>query len=197
MRKFILPLVVITAVAICGIYIYINQSQNSSTNNSKSTSVDPIETGDNSTLHLHLTSAAFTNGNKLPATYTCDGENVNPPVTISNPPEGTKSLVMIVDDPDAPSGRWVHWVVANIASDTKTIPDNSVPQGALVGKNDFKSNRYEGPCPPGEEHRYFFKLYALDTTLTVNSNITAPEIEQLMQGHILDTAELIGIYERS
>jgi Raf kinase inhibitor-like YbhB/YbcL family protein len=119
-------------------------------------------------------------------------------------PEGTKSLVLIIDDPDAPNPKapqlvWVHWVVYNIPSDTKSLPENAskadLPQDSALGLNDFKTTEYGGPCPPIGRHRYFHKLYALDTTLDLK-RASKPEIEQAMKGHVLASAELIGTYQK-
>lgn len=133
---------------------------------------------------------------EIPVRYTCDGENINPPLTISDVPWKTKSLAFIMDDPDAPRGTWVHWVLWNIDPKTKEIPENSVPQGAVQGMTDFGQSGYGGPCPPDREHRYFFKLYALDIPITLPSSATKQKIEQTIAGHILAQSELIGRYDR-
>ena len=145
---------------------------------------------------MKLESSVFENNGNIPSKYTCDGENVNPPLEISEVPENTKSLVLIVDDPDAPMGTWVHWTVWNISPKTTEISENSVPEGAVEGITDFGKPGYGGPCPPSGTHRYFFKLYALDTTLDLGSSAKAKDIEKAMEGHILDKAELVGLYSR-
>jgi Raf kinase inhibitor-like YbhB/YbcL family protein len=109
---------------------------------------------------------------------------------------GTKSLALIVDDPDAPAGTWVHWVVWNIDPAVKEIKENSLPPGAQVGMNDFRKRGYGGPCPPGGVHRYFFKLYALDAALTLGPNTTKALLEQEINGHVVAQSELIGLYKR-
>ena len=145
---------------------------------------------------LSITSPAFLPNGMIPSKYTCDGADVNPPLSIGNIPEKTKSLALIVDDPDAPMGIWVHWIVWNIGPGTKEIPENSVPQGALQGRNDFGKQGYGGPCPPSGTHRYFFKLYALDSSLTEKPGATKAQIEEAMRGHVRAQAELIGLYKR-
>lgn len=150
---------------------------------------------------MNIESNAFAYNGKIPAKYTCDGENVNPPLAWSSAPENTKSLVLIMDDPDVPKyiredGLWVHWTLWNIAPEIRTIEENSVPQGAVEGMTTFGKPGYGGPCPPDREHRYFFKLYALDTMLSLPSFATKNELEKAMQNHILAQAELVGVYER-
>ncbi|RMG60990.1 MAG: YbhB/YbcL family Raf kinase inhibitor-like protein [Deltaproteobacteria bacterium] len=145
---------------------------------------------------LKITSPAFGHMEMIPSRYTCDGEDVNPPLKIENPPEGTKSFALIVDDPDAPVGIWVHWVVWNIPGDVREIAEDSVPEGARQGRNDWGKNKYGGPCPPSGTHRYFFKLYALDTTLDLPEGSTKSDLERAISGHVLGKAELIGLYRR-
>jgi len=145
---------------------------------------------------LSITSPAFLPDGIIPSKYTCDGADVNPPLLIGNVPEKTRSLVLIVDDPDAPVGTWVHWVVWNIGAGTKEIPENTVPPGALQGTNDFRKQEYGGPCPPSGTHRYFFKLYALDSSPAVKAGATKAQVEEAMKGHVLAQAKLIGLYRR-
>jgi len=145
---------------------------------------------------LQLVSPAFKHNEFIPEKYTCDGKDINPPLLIENIPSGTKSMALIVDDPDAPAGTWVHWVVWNISPDTKEMKESSVPEGAQQGVNDFRKHEYGGPCPPSGTHRYFFKLYALDTMLNLGSKAKKSDIEQAMKGHILEKTELIGRYRR-
>ena len=142
---------------------------------------------------LKLTSYAFKHNEIIPSKYTCDGSDINPPLKIDGLPEDTRSLALIVDDPDAPMGIWVHWVVWNIPAKTN-IEENSVP--GMEGLNDFKRQSYGGPCPPDREHRYFFKLYALDVELDLPEGATKAEVEKAMEGHILAEAKLMGRYER-
>jgi Raf kinase inhibitor-like YbhB/YbcL family protein len=146
---------------------------------------------------LKITSSAFEHNGTIPARYTCDGADINPPLHVSNTPSGTKSLALIVDDPDAPMGTWVHWVAWNIDPATSEIKENTVPAGAMEGMNDFRKHNYGGPCPPSGTHRYFFKIYALDTRLDPDSNADKAALEKAMKGHILGQAELMGKYKRT
>lgn len=143
-----------------------------------------------------IASPAFPNNGMIPSKYTCDGTDVNPPLSFDTIPEKSKSLALIVDDPDAPRGTWVHWVVWNIGPGTKIIAENSVPHGALQGTNDFRRQGYGGPCPPSGTHRYFFKLYALDASLSLKAGATKAQLEEAMKGHVLGLSELIGLYRR-
>ena len=145
---------------------------------------------------LQLVCPAFKHNEFIPEKYTCDGKDINPPLLVENIPSGTKSMALIVDDPDAPAGTWVHWVVWNISPDTKEMKESSVPEGAQQGVNDFRKHEYGGPCPPSGTHRYFFKLYALDTMLNLGSKAKKSDVEQAMKGHILEKTELIGRYRR-
>lgn len=145
---------------------------------------------------IKITSSAFKNKEYIPSKYTCDGMDVSPPLMIDNVPPKARALALIVDDPDAPRGTWVHWVAWNINPGTREIKEQSIPTGAVQGMNDFGNRDYGGPCPPSGTHRYFFKLYALDTALTLGPDTTKPALEAAMKGHILDKAELIGLYER-
>lgn len=146
---------------------------------------------------LKLTSPAFKDKGKIPAKYTCQGEDINPPLVIDGIPKGTKSLVLIVDDPDAPAGVWDHWIVWNIDPKTTKIEENSIPEGASQGLNDFKVHEYKGPCPPSGTHRYLFKLFALDTTLNMHSDSIKQDIENAMNGQVLAQTELVGLYKKS
>ena len=145
---------------------------------------------------LTITSSAFKSEEFIPSKFTCDGTDVNPALAISNVPPEAKSLVLIMDDPDAPGGIWVHWVVWNIDPKTREIVENSVPRGAKQGVNDFRKTPYGGPCPPSGTHRYFFKLYVLDVLLDLGSGTTKGALEKAMKGHVLAQAELMGKYKR-
>ncbi|MEK7534300.1 MAG: YbhB/YbcL family Raf kinase inhibitor-like protein [Patescibacteria group bacterium] len=145
---------------------------------------------------MRITSSAFEHNTKIPAKYTCDGDNINPPLEFVDVPKNAKSLVLIVDDPDAPSKIWVHWVVYNINPQTSEAKENSVPEGGIEGVTDFGKPGYGGPCPPSGTHRYFFKLYALDSVLDLPQNVTKQMVEEKIEGHIVDQAELIGLYSR-
>jgi Raf kinase inhibitor-like YbhB/YbcL family protein len=140
-------------------------------------------------------SPAFENNQLIPTKYTCDGDDVNPPLTIEDVPEGTKSLVMIVDDPDAPSGTWNHWVVWNIPPDARKIEENTVP--GTEGISTSRKHAYGGPCPPYGTHRYFFKVYALDAKLDLTADSTKNDVEKAMGSHVLAEGELLGLYRRS
>jgi len=150
---------------------------------------------------MKLTSTAFRQGERIPSIYTCDGDNVNPPLEITGVPHEAQSLVLIMDDPDVPKklrkdGMWDHWVVFDIPPDTRTIEENSEPGGTPgIGTNG--KTGYFGPCPPDREHRYFFKVFALDTRLDLPAKSTKAQVEQAMTGHVLFHAELMGTYERT
>lgn len=157
-------------------------------------SFSPFNLDNKSTQEImKLTSPAFTNNERVPSEYTCQGQDINPQLEISDIPENTQSLVLIVDDPDSPSGTWIHWILFNIPL-ISAISEDSVPQGAVQGKNSFGENAYNGPCPGSGSHRYFFKLYTLDITLNLNEGATKTQVEQAMQNHILDEAQLVGVY---
>ncbi len=143
---------------------------------------------------LVVKSTAFENNQLIPVKYTCDGDEVNPPVIIEGAPAETQSLVLIVDDPDAPMGTWDHWVVWNIPPTTK-IEENTVP--GVEGKNSARKNAYDAPCPPWGTHRYFFKVYALDTELDLKPDSHKKDVEKTMEGHVLAKGELIGRYYRT
>ncbi|MFH1046271.1 MAG: YbhB/YbcL family Raf kinase inhibitor-like protein [Candidatus Omnitrophota bacterium] len=142
---------------------------------------------------MKLTSKEFQHNGLIPKKFTCQGSDVNPSLTIENVPAKTKTLVLIVDDPDAPRGTWVHWVAFNIPVITQ-IQENSIP--GVQGYNDFGRVNYGGPCPPSGTHRYFFKLYALSSELELEEGATKEEVEKAMAGRILDQAELIGLYKK-
>jgi Raf kinase inhibitor-like YbhB/YbcL family protein len=146
--------------------------------------------------NFKIVSPAFEQNGQISPKYTCDGDNVNPSLRIENVPPSAKSLTLIVDDPDAPGRTWVHWVVWNIPPSTGEIEEDSAPKGAVQGMNDFRKNHYGGPCPPSGTHRYFFKLYALDTVLQLDARSTKSDLEGAMRGHILGKTELIGLYRR-
>ncbi len=151
---------------------------------------------------LSIVSDAFDEGAPIPTKYTCDGEDISPALTWSDPPDSTRSWALIVDDPDAPSKTWVHWLVYNLPADTRELPaamphDQELPGGALQGKTDFGRTGYGGPCPPpGKPHRYFFKLYALDAALNLKPGASKSRIVEEMQGHILAEGRLMGTYGR-
>lgn len=144
--------------------------------------------------NMRLTSPAFENNGYIPKKFTCDGEDINPALEIYDIPAKTQSLALIVDDPDAPMGTWVHWVIFDIPVINR-LDENSIP--GKQGINDFGRQDYGGPCPPSGTHRYFFKIYALDKRLDLSEGISKQDLEKAMQGHILDKVELIGLYKRN
>ena len=155
-------------------------------------------------MSLTLTSSAFQAGGKIPSKYTCEGDDVSPPLAIAGVPDGTKSLALIVDDPDAPDPKaprlvWVHWVLFNLPPGPTNLPENaagkSLPKGTVTGLNDWKQAGYGGPCPPVGRHRYFHKLYALDIALPPGA-LTKTALENAMKGHILAQAELMATYQK-
>ena len=150
---------------------------------------------------MELKSSAFEAGGTIPKKYTCDGPDVSPPLSWSDVPAGAKSLALIADDPDAPMGTWVHWVAWNIPPNARALEEDapkrdSLPNGMKQGTTDFHGIGYGGPCPPSGTHRYFFKLYALDTGLNLPPSTTKKDLEKAMQGHLLAKTELMGKYAR-
>jgi len=151
---------------------------------------------------ISISSDTFENGSTMPVEYTCDGEDHSPALLWDTVPAGTRSIALIVDDPDAPGKTFVHWVIYNIPANSTGLPaampkDSSLNDGSLQGKNDFDKIGYNGPCPPpGKPHRYFFKVYAIDTTLSLLSGATKSQVEAAMSGHILAQGEMIGKYGR-
>lgn len=143
---------------------------------------------------MNITSEAFEHGSSIPVDYTCDGENVNPPLQFGDVPDEAKSLALIMDDPDAPTGLFTHWLVWNMAPDIGKIAERSTPATGLQGTNDFKESGYGGPCPPSGTHRYFFRLYALDQELDLAEGADRHALDAAMDGHVIDSAELMGIY---
>ena len=156
----------------------------------------------NSGENMKLSSTVITDGNLIPKIYTCQGEDVSPPLSWNDAPDGTRSFALIVDDPDAPIGEWVHWVLFNIPPQSAFLPesvpaDSALPSRAVQGINDFGNIGYGGPCPPGgKPHRYFFKLYALDITLKLKPGATKKQVIQAMEKHILAEAKLMGMYKK-
>ena len=143
---------------------------------------------------MNISSSAFENNGMIPKQFTCQGKDVNPALEIKGIPQGAKSLALIVDDPDAPRGTWVHWVVYNINPSNNRINEDSIP--GVQGQNDFGRQNYGGPCPPSGTHRYFFKVYALDSVLDLQAGASKKDVEEAMDGHILEKAELVGRYQK-
>lgn len=154
-------------------------------------------------LAFRIESPAFSTKEKIPATYTCDGQNISPPLQWEEVPEGTKSFVLISDDPDASDGTWVHWVLYGLSPETRKLEEGmskaeALPSGGKQGVTDFRQVGYGGPCPPpGTPHRYSFKLYALNADLNLPPRATKADILLAMNGHVLAQAELVGLYQRS
>ena len=153
-------------------------------------------------MGFEIKSSAFQENGVIPKKYTCDGEDLSPPLEWKNPPAGTKSFALISDDPDAPVGTWVHWVLYDIPPDVAAFPegvaaDETLSNGAKQGLTDFRRVGYGGPCPPGGSyHRYYFKLYALNQKLNLPVKATKTQLLEAMQGHILAEAQLVGRYKR-
>jgi len=150
-------------------------------------------------MSFQITSSAFSAGNAIPAVYSCKGKDISPPLAWSQPPAGTQSLVLIMDDPDAPVGTWDHWVVFNLPASLTELKEGAsttLPAGAITGRNSWKRSDYGGPCPPGGTHRYFFKLYALDTALNLTDKASKKDVETAMSGHILSQTELMGTFSK-
>ena len=145
---------------------------------------------------MHILSSAFGNNQTIPDKYTCNGADINPPLSFVEVPILAKSLVLIVDDPDASRGDWVHWLIWNLSPDTKEIRENYVPAEGVLGMTDFGKRDYGGPCPPSGVHRYQFKLFALDVTLELPESTGKNDLEKFMQGHILEQTILVGLYKR-
>lgn len=152
-------------------------------------------------MSFTIRSEAFEDGNPIPRRFSCDGKDVSPPLSWTTPPEGTRSVALIVDDPDAPAGMWVHWVLYEIPTDSRGLPEavparERLPDGTTNGTNSWGRLGYGGPCPPGGTHRYFFKLYALDASLGLEAGATRERLLAAMKGHILGEAQLMGTYAR-
>jgi Raf kinase inhibitor-like YbhB/YbcL family protein len=152
-------------------------------------------------MDIKVSSASFEEGEMIPAKHTCDGEDISPPLAWDSIPEGTKTLALVCDDPDAPMGTWVHWVLFNLPADISELtedipPERELESGAKQGTNDFRRIGYGGPCPPGGTHRYYFKLYALDAELDLEPGARKQQVLEAMEGHILAEGQLMGKYSR-
>jgi Raf kinase inhibitor-like YbhB/YbcL family protein len=145
--------------------------------------------------NMEITSV-FKNNERIPSKYTCDGDDLGPELNIAGTPNNAKSLVFVIDDPDAPMGTFTHYILFNIAPETKTIHPSNPQKEAIEGMNDFRKTSYGGPCPPNGTHRYFFKIFALDTILNLEKGTSRLKLQDAMRGHILDKNELIGLYAR-
>lgn len=165
-------------------------------------SATPTATKGEGEMTLKLTSTAFEDGGMIPSRYTCDGGDISPPLAWSGVPDGAKSLALVADDPDAPRGTWVHWVIYQIPTSERGLAENrpareTLEEGARQGTNDFRKTGYGGPCPPSGTHRYFFKLYALDAEPNLPSGVSKDQLLKAIEGHILAEGQLMGRYERS
>lgn len=149
-----------------------------------------------SMVQMKMTSPAFVDGKPIPSIFSCDGDDINPPLTIEGIPPEAKSLALVMDDPDAPRGLWVHWVLWNIDPSTALIAKGSVPPGAEQGVNSWERKKYGGPCPPSGTHRYYFRLFALKDWLKIPASSTRKDLDRAMQGKILARCELFGTYSR-
>ncbi len=152
-------------------------------------------------MEIKIKSASFEEGGMIPSKYTCDGEDISPPLSWTPPPKGTKGLALICDDPDAPMGTWVHWLLFNLPPEVTGLSENIPPEkvlkiGAKQGRNDFGKIGYGGPCPPRGTHKYHFKLYALDSEIDLEPGATKDDLIKAMEGHILAETQLIGRYKR-
>lgn len=161
----------------------------------------PANTPKQDKAEIKLTSAAFKDGEAIPRAYTCDGINISPPLEWSGVPRTAKTIAIVCDDPDAPGGTWVHWVLYNLPADNIGLVENlpateTLKAGGFQGKNDFGKIGYGGPCPPSGTHRYFFKIYALDSELPLEASATKVELMKAMEGHIVVQGQLMGMYRR-
>jgi len=152
-------------------------------------------------MSFRLTSTAFATGQPIPVQYSCLGQDISPPLAWTDPPDGTKSFALIADDPDAPVGTWVHWVLYNLPADSRGLPEavpseDTLADGSRHGQNSWRRADYGGPCPPSGTHRYYFRLYALDTVLDLSAGQNKKQVLKAMEGHILAQAELMGTFTR-
>lgn len=146
---------------------------------------------------MKISSPAFADNGQIPPKYTCDGEDINPPLRLEHVPEGARSLVLIIEDPDAPAGLWVHWLVWNINPHQNEIAENSTPKEAMAGRNSFNRTGYGGPCPPSGTHHYIFRLFALDSVLALAGGSTKNQLKEAMKPHVLAKAQLTGLYGKA
>ena len=185
MKNFVLVVLILLVIIIGGIFV----TRRTETPSKQAPQLSTIKT-------MEITSSSFQNNKSVPKKYSCDGLNISPPLTVSNVPSAAKSLALIVSDPDAPGGDFVHWIVWNISPTTTEIAEGTTPKGSVVGKNDFGKKSYDGPCPPSGTHRYIFTLYALDTVLKLDSEAQKIDVQKTIAGHNVSAASLIGTYSR-
>lgn len=189
MRKSILAIIVLLLLlAGAGVYLAFNRETLDRT-------VKEHGLFSEAPLSIQLTSPDFEQGGLIPVRFTCDGEDVSPTLVFSKLPSDAKSLALIVDDPDAPNGRWIHWLLWNISPDINTIKSGETPQNSISGVNDFRETKYRGPCPAFSEHRYFFTIYALNTEPELAAGESIDALEEAMRGHVLARGQLMGRYQ--
>lgn len=186
MKKLLFLALSILVIVLTVIIFVFSKKSNKITEDANSTT--------NSTMKI--SSSAFKDSDQIPAKYTCDGDNINPPLSFSEVPQEAKSLALIVDDPDSPSGTWTHWIIWNISPDTKEIKEASTPDGSIEGINSFSEIKYGGPCPGQGKHHYLFKLYALDSIANLQKGAQKSQLEEEIGKHKIAEAELTGVYER-
>lgn len=187
MRKFIIFLLLALAIALSLVLVLYQRNSPNFTRQTNS---------QKNSFTMKIISPAFTNNGKIPSKYTCDGEDVSPPLEFLEVPREAKSLVLIVDDPDAPGKTWVHWVVYNISPSTGKVLEDSIPQVGVLGKTDFDTLGYGGPCPPSGTHRYFFKLYAIKKGLDLSEGLNKQQILEKINESVIEQAQIIGLYSR-
>ena len=197
--SLLLPVAALILAACSTIPPIVDETEAAAPSEPPSTS-GPAPTENSAMDFFQITSPAFTSGLPIPARYSCDGDNISPALQWTEPPAGTQSLVLIMDDPDAPSGTWTHWVIFNLPPTLRglpeAVPNNSkLDDGSLQGITSAGTNGYHGPCPPSGTHRYFFKLYALDAILSVDYRAMKDDVLRAMENHILANAELMGTYK--
>lgn len=195
MKKVLILIILLFGIGAAIFYFFSRNSRSFST----SSDIDQLEeqANYNSSLNNMMTiSSVFPNGGQIPDTYGCHGSDINPSLNFSGVPADAQSLALIVDDPDAPSGDWVHWLIFNIDPKITGISENSFPDGAVSGMTSSGKAEYGGPCPPSGTHHYHFKLYALDTTLNLSSSAKKGDLLSAMKGHVISQAELIGTYSQ-
>jgi Raf kinase inhibitor-like YbhB/YbcL family protein len=190
-------LLFIVAILLCSCRSDVPSNSSNSNNSNPSVIPTPVE----KKALIKVTSKAFQEGGMIPKEYTCDGANISPPLAWDSAPDKTKSYALIVDDPDAPGKTWVHWVVFNLQASAGVLPEHvpaqdTISGGGRQGTTDFRKVGYGGPCPPTGAHRYYFKLYALDTELALDSSATKDQLLKAMEGHVLAEGQLMGKYQR-
>jgi hypothetical protein len=190
MKKLIFAIIVIIILGLAAFIVYKYSGKHTAT------FVSQNQNKSNTTTPMTISSPAFADNQAIPKQYTCDGEGINPPLQFSNVPSEAKSLALLVEDPDAPAGTWIHWLMWNISPAVNQIAQNSVPEGAVQGQGSSGQNVYGAPCPPGGTHHYIFTVYALRDKLNLPSYSTAENFQAAMQGHIIDQAQLVGVYGR-